>query len=88
MLAPGGPQNHDSVDEGGRGQTGLDGVRPGLRVISRAHLAGMIEVIQQLRLITRRRGGYIFNFSQAPDGEPNDLNHSQSEFVSQRVNET
>jgi hypothetical protein len=41
---------------------------------------------QQLRLITRGRGGYIFNFGQAPDGEADDLNHSESEFVAQTVN--
>jgi hypothetical protein len=43
---------------------------------------------RSLRLITRRRGGCILNFGQAPDGESNDLNHSESEFVAQRVNET
>jgi hypothetical protein len=44
--------------------------------------------IQHALLIASRRKGYILNFGQAPDGESNDLNHSESEFVSQTVNET
>jgi hypothetical protein len=46
------------------------------------------KIQYSLPLITHRRRGYILNFSQAPDGEPSDLNHSESEFVSQTVNET
>ena len=48
----------------------------------------VIGILQQLRLVPRKRGGYTLNFGQAPDGEPNDLNHPKSEFVSQRVNES
>ena len=29
------------------------------------------------------RGEYILDFSQAPNGEPNDLNHTESQFLLQ-----
>jgi hypothetical protein len=52
------------------------------------HLQPLLRARSHLRPITPRRGGYILNLGQASDGEPNDLNHSESEFVSQTVNET
>jgi hypothetical protein len=36
----------------------------------------------------RRRASYIFDVSQPPDSEANDLNHPEAELILQAINET
>jgi hypothetical protein len=47
-----------------------------------------LSVPADFNLMRCGRGGHLLNFRQSPDCESNDLNHSESKFVLQTVNET